>query len=84
MDVTPEVLLKYIGHDEMKNTCKTETSIKRVWGNCSLLIRHDATQLKHSLPPIIIVDVTDHWMSPQPKAKDSLHVLQGDGHLATG
>jgi hypothetical protein len=28
MDVTPEVLLKYIGHDEMKNTCKTKTSIK--------------------------------------------------------
>ena len=23
-----------------------------------------------------------HWKSPQPKAKDSLHILHGQGHLA--
>jgi hypothetical protein len=32
---------------------------------------------------VIVVNSTYHWKSPQPKAKDSLHVLHGDGHAST-
>ena len=41
-----------------------------------------ASELSHQLPPVIVVNYTRHWKSSQPKAKDSLHVLHGQGHLA--
>jgi hypothetical protein len=38
-------------------------------------------ELSHQLSPAIVVNYTYHWKSPQPKAKDSLNILHGDGHL---
>ena len=40
-------------------------------------------ELSHQLSLVIVVNYTYHWKSPQPKAKDSLHVLHGHGHLAS-
>ena len=51
--------------------------------SCILVVlRQIATELVHRLPPAIVVKYTGHWTSPHPKAKDSLHILQCDGHLA--
>jgi hypothetical protein len=41
-----------------------------------------ATKPKHGLPPSVVVNYTSHNIPTNPKAKDSLHILQGDGHLA--
>ena len=49
----------------------------------NLIVRwKKASELSHQLPPVIIVNYPCHWKSPQPKAKDSIHVLHGQGHLA--
>jgi hypothetical protein len=44
--------------------------------------RQMATEPKHGLPPSDVVNYTDDSIPPNSKAKDSLHILQGDGHLA--
>ena len=82
---TLEVFLKFTKDNETRWIQESNASIK--YGSiayffCILIVRwKKATELSHQLSPVIVVNYTCHWKSPQPKAKDSLHVLHGQGHL---